>query len=88
MKQKHRKVLHALFAHPISAKISAHSAESVLKELGAEIKQCHRGRWGVRLNGHFAEFPQPSHALKPKHVKKIRDLITSCGIDPDRHYPL
>jgi len=55
MNHKHRKVLHALFAHPISANISARSVESVLKELGAEIEQRHGGRLGVRLNEHFVE---------------------------------
>ena len=88
MNKTHRKVLHALFAHPISAKISARSAEEVLKELGAEIDQQKGDRWSVRLNGQFAEFSQPSNALKPKHVRKIRDFITNCGIDPNRHYPL
>ena len=88
MKHKERKVLHALFAHPVSANISARSAGAVLKELGAEIEQRDGGRWRLQLNGHCVEVPEPSNALKPKHVKKIRDFITNCGIDPNRHYPL
>lgn len=65
MNHEHRKVLHALFAHPVSANISTRSAESVLRELGGGIEQRHGGRMGVRLNGHFAEFSHPSHSLQP-----------------------
>ena len=39
MNHRHRKVLHALFAHPISANISFKDVESLLSELG--------GRWGT-----------------------------------------
>jgi len=88
MNHKHRKVLHALFAHPVSANISTRSVESVLRELGAEIDQRHGGRMGVKLNGHFAEFSHPSHSLQPTQVRQMSKFITAAGIDPQQDYPL
>jgi len=88
MNHKHRKVLHALFAHPVSANISTRSVEAVLKELGAEIEQRHGGRWGVKLNDHFAEFPHDAHSLQPVQVQHMRKFIAEAGIEPERDYPL
>jgi len=88
MNHKHRKVLHALFAHPVSANISPRAVESVLIELGGEIEQRHGGRWGVRLNDQFAEFAHKGHSLQPVQVQQIRKFIASAGIDPERDYPL
>jgi hypothetical protein len=88
MNHKHRKVLHALFAHPISANISTHAVEAVVKELGGEIEQRHGGRLGMRLNGHFVEVSHDSHALQPSHVQQLRKFFEDAGIDPERDYPL
>jgi hypothetical protein len=57
MNHRHRKVLHALFAHPISANIHANDVEAVLSELGAELDHTHRGKLMVRLNGQALAFP-------------------------------
>ena len=88
MNHKHRKVLHTLFAHPASANLSPRAVESVLKELGAEIEQRRGGRWGVRLNGHFAEFSHGGHALAPQQVRRIAKYVADAGVVPDRDYPL
>lgn len=88
MNHKHRKVLHALFAHPVSANLSPRDVEAVLKELGAEIEQRHGGRIGVRLNGHFAEFSHSGHALAPQQARRIAKFVGEAGIDADRDYPL
>ena len=88
MNHKHRKVLHALFAHPVSANISTKAVESVIGELGGEIEQRHGGRWGARLNGHFAEFSHAGHSLSPDEVRKVKKFITDAGIDPEEDFPL
>ena len=88
MNHRHRKVLHAIFAHPVSANISTNVVVSVFQELGAEIEQRHGGRLGVRLNNHFAEFSHDAHSLQPDHVRKVRKFLSDAGIDPDRDYPL
>ena len=46
MNHKHRKTLHALFAHPVSANISPKAVEAVFGELGGEVEQRH-GFWLV-----------------------------------------
>ncbi|MEM7123043.1 MAG: hypothetical protein AAF563_17310 [Pseudomonadota bacterium] len=88
MNHRHRKVLHALFAHPVSANIAPRAVESVIKELGGEIDQRHGGRVGLHLSGHFVEIAHDSHSLKPAHVQQIRKFLESAGIDPGRDYPL
>jgi hypothetical protein len=85
---RHRKVLHALFAHPISANIDLNHVESVFRELGAEVATAHSGKMTVRLNGHAASF-SASHADLPREeVVQMRKFLESCGIDPVRDYPL
>lgn len=88
MNHKHRKVLHALFAHPVSANISARAVDSIFKEMGADIEQRHGGRLGVRLNGHFAEFSHHDHSLSPDQVRQVKKFIEDAGIDPETDYPL
>ena len=88
MNHKHRKVLHALFAHPVSANIGFTQVESVLKELGAEVSTTHTGKVSVELNGHKANFSHAKHSLPPQEVSQVRKFIETCGIDPDRDYPL
>jgi hypothetical protein len=88
MNHKHRKVLHALFSHPVSANISTRAVESVLEELGGKIDQRHGGRLGVHLNGHFAEFSHDTHTLSPDHLHKVRKFLADAGIEPERDYPL
>ena len=88
MNHKHRKVLHALFAHPVSANISPKAVEAVFGELGAEVEQRHGGRIGVHLNGHFAEFSHPQHSMSPDHVRQAKKFIEEAGINPEQDYPL
>lgn len=88
MNHKHRKTLHALFAHPVSANISPKAVEAVFGELGGEIEQRHGGRIGVRLNEHFAEFAHPQHSMSPDQVRQAKKFIEDAGVDPDKDYPL
>ena len=48
MNHQHRKVLHSLFAHPVSANIDYRQVVSVLRELGAEIDEKAGARIGVK----------------------------------------
>lgn len=80
MNHRHRKVLNALFAHPISANIHFKDVEAVLRELGAEIEEKHGSRIGVRLNGHSAAFHH-AHALPKEEVVHIRHFLEKCGIN-------
>lgn len=88
MNHHHRKILHALFAHPINANISLKDVESVFGELGAEMNSAHSGKLHVKLNGHSANFSHAHHSLPKEEVMQVRKFIETCGIDPDRDYPL
>jgi len=88
MNHKHRKTLHALFAHPVSANISPPAVDAVFGELGGAIEHRHGCRIGVRLNGHFAEFAHPQHSMSPDQVRQAKKFVEEAGIDPEKDYPL
>ncbi len=87
MNHRHRKVLHALFAHPVSANIDFKATMHVLEELGAEITNKSGNRVGVTLNGHTVAFMHAHHDLPKEEVAQIRKFLIDCGIDPNQ-YPL
>lgn len=88
MNHHHRKILHALFAHPISANIAMKDVESVFRELGAETTHNHSGKLAIKLNGHSANFSNAHHSLPKQEVTQIRKFIETCGVDPDRDFPI
>lgn len=88
MNHHHRKILHSLFTHPINGNISLKDVESVFKELGAEVTSAHSGKIHVTLNGHSVNFSNPQHSLPRDEVVQVRKFIESCGVDPERDYPL
>ncbi|MCA3361990.1 MAG: hypothetical protein INF74_08560, partial [Roseomonas sp.] len=49
MNHRHRKVLHAIFAHPVSANIHPKAVEAVFEELGGEVSHNGSGRLAVKL---------------------------------------
>jgi hypothetical protein len=87
MNHRHRKVLHQLFAHPISANIDFQEVQSVLKELGAELEDRSGARVAVTLKGHTVLFHHANHALPKEEVQQIRRFLIDCGIAPEQ-YPV
>lgn len=87
MNHHHRKTLHALFAHPISANIDFKKVLHLLEEMGADIENKSGNRVGVRLNGHSAAFTHAHHDLPKEEVAQVRKFLESCGITPSA-YPL
>jgi len=88
MNHHHRKVLHALFAHPVSSNIAMKDIESVLRELGGEVNSAQSGKLHVVLNGHSANFSHAKHSLPKQEVQQVRKFIETCGIDPERDFPI
>ncbi len=88
MNHRHRKVLHALFAHPINANLHFRDIESVFKELGGELGHSGNGRLSVRLGNHSAAFHAAGHSVPKQEVVQIRKFLEVCGVDPGRDYPL
>ena len=88
MNHRHRKVLHALFAHPVSANIDPKAVVSVLEDVGAEVTHTGHGRLSVKLNGHAHAFHDSHHSLSKDEVVDIRSFLTTAGVDPERDFPL
>lgn len=82
MNHRHRKVLHALFAHPVSANIDFKDVMHVFEELGAEVDNRSGSRVGIKLNGHSAVFSHAQHSLPREEVTQIKKFLEACGIDP------
>ncbi len=88
MNHHHRKILHQFFAHPLNPNISMREAQSVFRELGAEIDEAKSGKIHVKLSGHSANFSHGGHSLPKDEVMQIRKFLETCGVDPERDYPL
>lgn len=86
MNHRRRKVLHALFAHPVSANIDFKDVEHVFEGLGAEIDNRNGARVGVTLKGKTAVFHRAAHSLPKEEVIQIRHFLEECGVGPD-DYP-
>ncbi|MBM3485203.1 MAG: hypothetical protein FJX67_01005 [Alphaproteobacteria bacterium] len=82
MNHRHRKILHALFDHPVSANIDIKDVETMLREFGAEVAVRGGDRIAVSLNGHTAAFPRTRHSISKDEVVRLRHFLTMCGIDP------
>jgi len=82
-----RKVLHAIFAHPVSANLEMKDIMNVLNGLGAEIDAKSKSRLGVALNGRTTVLHLASHSLMKAEVMQIRKFLESCGITAEA-YPI
>lgn len=85
MNHKHRKILHAIFAHPVSNNIAFKDVVSVFEELGAEVENKTGNRIGVKLNGHSVAFSHAHHSLPKEEVIEVKKFLTTCGIDPEEY---
>lgn len=88
MNHKHRKILHALFAHPEPANIAPADVEHLLTDLGAELHERSGAKYAVTLNGHTASFHHAQHSLPKDEVRAVRKFLETAGTDPERDYPL
>ncbi len=82
MNHRHRKVLHSIFAHPISSNIDFKSVVHVFEALGAKVDNKAGNRIGVELNGHAAAFTHVNHDLPKEEVVQIKKFLAACGVDP------
>lgn len=87
MNHHHRKILHALFAHPINSNIDMKDLEHVLRELGADIEAKSGGRIGVTLAGHTIAIAHVNHSLPKEEVIQVRKFLEACGVDAAK-YPV
>ncbi len=87
MNHHHRKTLHALFTHPVSANIDFKKVMHVFEELGAEIENSAGNRVKIKLNDHSAAFSHAQHSLPKEEVIQLKKFLEQCGITPEQ-YPL
>jgi len=85
MNHRHRKVLHAIFAHPVSSNIDFKEALHMLTELGAKIDNKSGNRVGVALNGHTAAFTHAHHTVPREEVIQIKKFLEQCGIELSKY---
>jgi hypothetical protein len=88
MNHHHRKVLHALFAHPTSANIDPKHVLAVFEELGGTVAHGGHGHIKVTLNGHTHGFHDTQHSLSKPEVVEIRHFLEAAGIDAERDFPV
>jgi hypothetical protein len=87
MNHRHRKLLHAVFSHPINANLDMTEVEHLLKELGAEIEHKSGSRVGVTLKGHTVAFAVADHSIPKEEVVQIRKFLETCGVKAE-DYPV
>ncbi len=83
MNHHHRKILHSLFAHPVSANIDFKDVNHVLTELGADIENKTGSRIEVSLKGQKAAFHHVTHSVPKNEVMQIRKFLEACGVTPE-----
>ena len=84
LKQKHKKTLELIFAHPVSANIKWPDIEALFKSLGAKISEREGSRVGVVLFGEIQVFhrPHPSPDTDKGAVSSIRKWLEKNGVKP------
>ena len=75
-----RKVLHAIFAHPVNANLDLKDVMGMLTALGAEMDAKTKSRIGITLNGQTTVLHLTQHSLLKAEVMQISKFLESCGI--------
>jgi hypothetical protein len=79
MNHHHRKTLHALFAHPLSANVDFKKVIHLLEDLGAEVDNKPGNRVGVMLNGRSAAFTHAHRDLPKEEVVRVRKFLSGVS---------
>ena len=80
MNHHHRKVLHAIFSHPVNANIDMKEIEHTLEALGAELETKSGSRLGISLNGHKIAVQHVNHSVPKEEVIQIRKFLETGGV--------
>ena len=88
MNHHHRKVLHAIFQHPVSANLDPKQVYVALEEVGADLSRGGHGQVIAKLNGYTHGFHDTHHSLSKEEVVSIRKFLATAGVDPERDWPL
>ena len=84
MNRKQRKTLQAVFETPTRTDLEWNRVESMLRALGAEIREARGSRILVKLHGRKAVFhrPHPKKELHKGAVNSLREFLRNAGVKP------
>ena len=84
MNNRQRATLAAIFEEPVRANIAWIDVESLLRALGAEVREGRGSRVRIALNGVRAVFhrPHPERETDRGAVRSMRDFLTAAGVSP------
>lgn len=87
MKEKHLKILKAIYKRPTQSNIVWLEIEAMLKILGAEISEGNGSRVRIKLNGVRAVFhrPHPEKETDKGAVQSMRRFLDNAGINPEEY---
>ena len=82
MNSKQRRTLEAIFHEPTKANIAWKDIESLLRGLGAEIREGRGSRVRVMLNNVAAVFhrPHPQPSTNKGAVESVREFLIRSGV--------
>ena len=80
MNHHQRKILHAIFAHPVSANLEMKDVSAVFNGLGAETEIRTKNRVAVKLNGKETTLHLANHTLTRAEVTEVRKFLEACGV--------
>ena len=82
MRNKHQKVLEAIFSEPVRASIVWKDVEGMLLSLGSNIEQAAGSRVCMELNGVIAVFhrPHPRKETDKGAIKSLRKFLIEAGV--------
>lgn len=83
MNSKQQRILKSVFTDPVPSNILWSDIESLLKALGATLKEGNGSRVRVTLNDARAVFhePHPEKETNKGAVKSVREFLINAGID-------
>ena len=81
---KHVRTLTAVFENPARADVRWSDVETLLRALGAEIKQGSGSRVRITLNNRRMTFhePHPQPTIVKDAVRSVRRFLLEAGISP------
>lgn len=84
MNNRQRATLAAIFEEPVRANIGWIDVESLLRALGAEVREGRGSRVRIALDGVRAVFhrPHPERETDRGAVRSMRDFLTAAGVSP------
>lgn len=84
LSSKHARTLAAIFENPVRADIRWADIDTLLRALGAEIKQGSGSRVRITLNDRRMTFhePHPQPTIVKDAVRSIRRFLLQAGVSP------